>query len=220
MKKLLAATALISLFAGVASAAPTNDKTKVFAKIFGGYAISKAEHDYKFSSQSTTTTRKVTSPNYGMVYGLGLGYNLTNNVFLEAEYYGHGQNRGSKRIGDYTYKAGASVDAGFANLGYSFAEGSKFRPYVFAGFGSAKVSPKVRSGSVNFKFKSKSVAAYQLGAGAAYNFTDNIGVDLGVRYVAFGSRDFKATSRPAGYTSANYKKGNELATTLGLKYSF
>lgn len=101
-----------------------------------------------------------------------------------------------------------SIFSYMANAYYDYSmKDSSITPYVMGGLGGASIEPKAADGTTG---TSKSVFAWQLGAGVGVKATDNIVVDLGYRYFkpsAYKDTDFKAT-----FSSSNI--------LLGVRYNF
>jgi len=102
----------------------------------------------------------------------------------------------------------ASVLTYLVNGYYDFnINKSSFSPYVTAGLGGASLKPEGGN--------SKSVFAWQLGAGVGVKAAKDLTVDLGVRYLKPGSFEGDAGNGNSGKFSVSYT--NILA---GLRYDF
>jgi len=102
-----------------------------------------------------------------------------------------------------------SIFSYMANAYYDYAiKDSSVTPYVMGGIGGASLDPQ---GPGFSGATSKSVFAWQLGAGVGVKAADNIVVDLGYRYF-----------KPGSYKNDNGSKVTFSASNilLGLRYSF
>jgi len=125
----------------------------------------------------------------------------------------------------------------FANAYYDFHNSSAFTPYLGLGLGMAFVDMKesgsasrsesgvLESKSWSMGKKSSTNFAWNLGAGVAYAFTDNVSLDLGYRFVGLGKGKTKKGSfiddddnvwRGQNKTSNLYMH----QVALGLRFSF
>ena len=109
----------------------------------------------------------------------------------------------------------------FVNAYYDFRNSSSFTPYLGAGLGVAFIDTKGRSSykehdpddcySYSLGEKSTTNFAWNVGAGVAYAFTDNISLDLGYRFVGLGKGETKNSdssvenNRPAGTEHQQWK---------------
>lgn len=109
----------------------------------------------------------------------------------------------------------------FANFYFDIHNSTAFTPYLGAGLGMGFVrSDYEQSGNVGFGYESYSrsnrdtVFAWNVGAGCAYSFTDNIAADLAYRYVGLGESDTKF------YGQSVNTNGSANEFSLGLRFSF
>jgi len=96
-----------------------------------------------------------------------------------------------------------------ANAYYDYAlNKSSFTPYVMGGIGGASITPK---GPDISDTATKSVFAWQLGAGIGVKATENVVFDLGYRYF-----------KPSAYTSNDGSKTTLSSSNimLGVRYNF
>ena len=119
----------------------------------------------------------------------------------------------------------------FANTYFDLHNDSAFTPYVSVGLGYSFVSAKGKfsypeySGVTVAQFKEKTSTnfAWNLGIGAAWKLTDNIALDLGYRYANLGKAK---TGRLYDYYGASYNgwaKTNNVTThqfLFGARFSF
>lgn len=123
------------------------------------------------------------------------------------------------------FAEGASVDMTFnsttllANFYYDFRNSTAFTPYVGAGIGVAfnyfglDVHNTTTGGALSLD-KHQTNLAWQVGAGVAYNFTDNIAVDLAYRYLNLGYIEVTKEGESIGIMPYNHE------ILLGLRVGF
>ena len=106
----------------------------------------------------------------------------------------------------------------FLNLYYDFRNSTAFTPYVGAGLGMAfnyaNYTFSARGLNANFD-DHRTTFAWNVGAGVAYDITDNFAVDLGYRYVNLG---YYEVDLPEGDKVKNQPGNHEFM--LGLRYTF
>ena len=123
----------------------------------------------------------------GFLATAGLGRTLTGKLSLQVEgLFGSI----SAKVGDGSTK----LMGGLVNLGYDFAPGTKFNPYIFAGGGMLNAKPE--------GFDGETESAYQIGGGFSRSMSAKWGIWVDVRYLASGSGASKMTLLPiaAGIT--------------------
>ncbi len=109
---------------------------------------------------------------------------------------------------DSSYESQATVQTLFANFYYDFRNDTAFTPYIGAGLGGANVKGELKSKhrgtithypsnhvypdvSTDFNGSHESWNfAWNLSAGAAYQFTDSIALDLSYRYSDMGAVEY------------------------------
>lgn len=106
-----------------------------------------------------------------------------------------------------------------ANFYYDFHNSSAFTPYVGAGLGLAfnylGVDIKDRSTGLGSSVDDRSTNfAWQVGAGVAYAFTDNLSVDASYRYLDLGYTEVEGY----GYNVSTRPYNHEVS--LGLRFGF
>ncbi|HZZ68492.1 MAG TPA: outer membrane beta-barrel protein [Phenylobacterium sp.] len=116
---------------------------------------------------------------------------------------------------DNSGKSGAGdtkVFGGFANGFYDFLPGSQWRPFLGAGIGVAQV--KEDNGPATAPHGDKTVFAYQLQAGIAHPFNDQLTGEVAYHYLGAPSVKFGSdTARVNGDFGASL-------VTVGLRYKF
>lgn len=105
-----------------------------------------------------------------------------------------------------------SISTYMANAYYDYAiKDSKIAPYVMGGIGAATVKPDIDGADLH----SKTVFAWQLGAGVGVQASNNIVIDLGFRYISPGS--YKVPVGDIPEVKMSTASSNILA---GVRYNF
>lgn len=115
--------------------------------------------------------------------------------------------------GDGVVKGGLENRFVMFNAYYDFDTGTKFTPYVGAGFGWAELKAKMSATRETYS-KSKTNFVWQVGAGISYALTDNVRVDLGYRYLDEGHLTYRDN---VGF---NRWKAQSHEASLGVRYMF
>lgn len=100
---------------------------------------------------------------------------------------------------------------------YDIDTGSAFTPYIGAGLGASAIYESMTSGPAGNRHTSSDTSmgfAWNVGAGVAYSFTDNVALDVGYRFAGFGN----GTVKHQGNDVNNYMTANEFMA--GLRFSF
>ncbi|MDR1856522.1 MAG: outer membrane beta-barrel protein [Desulfovibrio sp.] len=115
-----------------------------------------------------------------------------------------------------------------ANVYYDFRNSSPFTPYVGAGVGMGLLRTQYKFDFDYAGYASSdsvtqwdAVFAYNIGAGAYYNFNDNLAVDLGYRFL--GTTYNKVNLDVVGGAAGQLKTGTALYShdiMLSLRYTF
>jgi opacity protein-like surface antigen len=126
----------------------------------------------------------------------------------------------------------------FMNAYYDFRNSSNFTPYLGAGLGAAFVDMKGKTTrtehdpddcySYSLGKESSTNFAWNIGAGVAYSFTDNISLDLGYRFVGLGKGETKygdssiENGRPAGTERQKWETEDMYVHQVmaGVRFSF
>lgn len=151
-------------------------------------------------------------------------YQLPIRAELEFAMRGNNEEKDSNEVGSYRFKYNASTL--MANFYYDFRNESAFTPYVGAGVGLAfiGVDNKMDIGGVRVARDDETFTnfAFNLGAGVAYNFTDNLAVDLGYRYLNMGYVESTGSRNVSGvnvkHTTGSYLYNHEIM--LGARVTF
>ncbi len=196
MKKLLASLLFVSLLVPATASAADFSGIYIAPKIIGGIQTGRAN----VYNQDGRVPEFAKSFNKGVFGGgLALGYNFAKKMDvplrLELEYTAFTQASASKTFVDtpdvlrVNYKS--SVQSLFVNAYFDINTGTSFTPYVGAGLGlgfnhfSTNASANgVREATLGSHTSTN--FAWNIGLGVAYNFNENVAVDLGYRYAQFG----------------------------------
>lgn len=157
---------------------------------------------------------------------IAIGMNLRNTtdsglpVRVEFEYATRG-NTSSEWNASYgarqDLKATWQVQTFQVNGYYDIDTGSAFTPYIGAGLGASAIYESMTSGAANARHTSSDTTmgfAWNVGAGVAYSFTDNVALDVGYRFAGFGNGSVKHR----GNEVENYMTANEFMA--GVRFSF
>lgn len=147
-------------------------------------------------------------------------YQLPIRAELEFAMRGNNKENDSNEFGSFQYKYNASTL--MANFYYDFRNESAFTPYVGAGVGLAfiGVDNKMDIGGVRIVRDDETFTnfAFNLGAGVAYSFTDNLAVDLGYRYLNMGYIESTGTRNNIKHTTESNLYNHEIM--LGARVTF
>ena len=164
---------------------------------------------------------------------IAVGVKANKNLRLEAEYnFRESADKTEPYLGtngvkifDGIYKTELSVQSYMLNGYYDFHNTTKFTPYVGIGLGMAKVEYDdsdtydvydVGTGNYlgsyfGYYHSSKKKLTYNISAGASYELTDRLALDLGLRYIDYGSFS-------DSYGDKYKTKSKEVS--FGMRYSF
>jgi opacity protein-like surface antigen len=124
-------------------------------------------------------------------------------VRAEIEYAAFSQveaKRHSSSALDGTVKQTYNIHTVFANAYFDIDTSTLVTPYVGAGLGTAFITSKAKytpddgSGNERTGSKTKTNLAWNVGTGVGFDFTDNITLDVGYRFVGLGSAKTKTES--------------------------
>lgn len=162
---------------------------------------------------------------------IAVGVKTNKNLRLEAEYNyresadkteHYFETNGVDYIYEGTFSTELSIQSYMLNGYYDFHNTTKFTPYVGIGFGMAKIeyddfgaydeyiAGVWDSGSGHYH-TSKKKLAYNISAGASYDLTDRFALDLGLRYIDYGS---------FSDSYGNKYKTKSKEVSFGMRYSF
>ena len=179
--------------------------------------------------------------------GIAVGYDFKRMgvpVRAELEYAVFGDAKSKRTVrkdwlsGDYRTSIG--IQTLFANAYYDFHNSSAFTPYVGLGLGLSFVEMKGKyngtwnspwgsaSYSDSYGTKSTTNFAWNLGGGVSYAITNQIGLDLGYRFVWIGKGETKKYSMSYSYAGNDYVDTEYFKTKdlkmhqvmLGMRYTF
>lgn len=105
----------------------------------------------------------------------------------------------------------------FLNLYYDIQTGTPFVPYIGAGAGLAFNYVEYSGGARGMSSSSSDTFtnfAWNVGAGVAYNFNENVAVDVGYRFVGLGYNEVSF----GNYEVSNQPYSNEFM--VGLRFTF
>lgn len=121
---------------------------------------------------------------------------------------------GSKGTADMTFNSSTL----FANLYYDFHNSSAFTPYIGAGLGMAFNYMGVDIKSEEYGDHSvddrQTNFAWNVGAGLAYSFNENLAMDLAYRYVDLGYTEVESNGHNGAIRPYNHE------FMLGLRFGF
>lgn len=128
---------------------------------------------------------------------LGMGYAWDNGFRTEIEL-GYRYNDWQGQIDDTDWEGHARSWSGLGNLFYDFNRDGDIQPYVGVGVGLAQV----QLGADGFGRSDDKVLAYQAMVGAAFGVTEQLDLDVGLRYFTAPELEFSysGTNVEADYT--------------------
>lgn len=114
-------------------------------------------------------------------------------------------------------KAAWQVQTFMLNGYWDIDTGSAFTPYLGAGLGASYIYENMTSGMGGVRHSTEDYNwgfAWNVGAGVAYAFTDNVALDVGYRFAGYG----ESTIKNYGGNVHNYMTANEFSA--GVRLSF
>jgi len=209
MKKMKTTLALAALMSGAAGVAHATE---------GWYG--RADVGYSFSGGlDGDIADGNNSAEYDVDFGndwmgaLGLGYAFQNGFRAEGELGYRYNDWGPETIADpvdFDVEGYARSWSAMANLFYDFNRGGGVEPYVGVGVGAARIG----AGIDGVGSDQDTVLAYQALAGLAFDVTEQLDVDVGVRYFMAPEVEMDVGGLT---TEFDY---DHAAVTLGLRYQF
>jgi opacity protein-like surface antigen len=234
-KLLLGAVASTAMFLGTMQAsaadidvAPEPMGWNWYVSVFGGWSFNaEVEGDFEYDSVSGTGYDLNLDLDDGFTAGIAVGAHVNEWLRGEIELSGNwhdGDGELESTAGGTTGVEG-DVDAMFllANLWFDIPLGEVFRPYVGGGVGFGRLSLDLDTTGGTTLFDDDDWGfAYQLGAGVAFGFSENIAFDIGYRYKAITNVDAEVDSDWTGASSytdleADYHSHNIIA---GIRIGF
>lgn len=179
------------------------------------------------SARAFGVSQSLGDSDYDWTWALGVagGYNFYNMYTLpiraEIEYLYTGEassvgNAGSIRGSVVSYSQKASTSTLFANAYFDLYTGTIFTPYAGAGFGVSWVMSKGSINAIGTESNTETNLAWNVGLGTAISLNHNLDLDLGYRYVDFGTAQ-------TGLNIAGQYLQSEMTMhqfMVGLRYSF
>lgn len=223
-----------ALLAGAAAHA-ADKKMGIYGAVKGGwsgttYTKNGLDNLNLASTQNANATNESFKTPDQYVFGGAIGYNwaASFNIPIRSEleymYRGnmlkYGADNGT--AGSEVSSKVTSIQTLFANFFYDINTGTAFTPYVGAGVGLAWIDTKYSSTAASFanwegdKKTTATNFAWNVGAGLGYSVTDNFILDLGYRYVSFGS----SKAYGGAVYDQKFKNLGAHEVLLGLRFEF
>ncbi|MDR1685735.1 MAG: outer membrane beta-barrel protein [Desulfovibrio sp.] len=151
-------------------------------------------------------------------------------VRAEVEYAGFSQVEAKRHINDPsngpvgTIKQTYNIHTVFANAYFDIDTSTLVTPYVGAGLGTAFITSNAKykedaSGEVERSgAKTKTNFAWNVGTGVGFDFTDNITLDVGYRFVGLGSAKTKTQHDDDWYGKTDALYQHQFST--GVRFTF
>jgi opacity protein-like surface antigen len=209
---LLGAVAATALFMGSMQAsaadievAPEPMGWSWYVSVFGGWSFS-ADADVEYSGESYDVELED-----GLTVGAAVGAHINEWLRGEIELSGNWHDGEVELTTPTATTAEGDVDALFvlANLWFDIPVGDVFRPYVGGGIGFGRLDADLDTAAGTFVDDSDWAFAYQLGAGVAFGFAENIAFDVGYRFKGIANADLETTA--GGDAEADYHSHNIIA---------
>jgi opacity protein-like surface antigen len=206
-----------------------------YVSIFGGWSHAK---DQSFELETTLASPVVLDVDLelddGFMVGAALGAHFNEWLRAEIEVSGHFhdvEGEAATTPAPTPYDVEGEEDALFAlaNLWIDLPFGDVFRPYVGGGIGFGRLDLDLTvttTGGSEFTFIDDADwgFAYQLGAGVAFSFTENMAIDIGYRYKVINNAEFEIDEDSENVIPAvdedaekDYKSHNFL---VGVRFGF
>jgi opacity protein-like surface antigen len=151
-------------------------------------------------------------------FAAAAGYRFNPNVRVEGEL-SYRKNDYSENVDGVSANGDVKGTNLMANAWYDFANSTAFTPYIGGGLGMMRGSAKIGfAGSPTTIDDSDTVFAWQLGAGLAYNVTQNIAVTADYRYIETNNFNFDVKNGLVSTFDAGDYRAHEVRA--GLRYSF
>lgn len=204
-----------SLIFNNAEAAETD---KYYAKVNLGWAISP-NNKVDIYEDGKTDTFKTRGSGSFVNGALGLGYKLNKNLRSDVELYMDDGIQGRKRYQHSLVNYKVKTRAVFFNGYYDYSNITSLTPFIMAGVGHATNHLDISTCHRSYK-KSMNGIAWQVGAGIAYDVSNNISLELGYKFIN------KSMKRATLYTSkelqiASQKSSGKInAFFLGTRVKF
>jgi opacity protein-like surface antigen len=172
-----------------------------YVSIFGGWSVAK---DQSFTVETTGAAETVDVDlelDDGFMVGAALGAHFNEWLRAEVEVSGHFhdvEGEAERIVAVLTNEVEGEEDALFAlaNFWIDLPFGDVFRPYVGGGIGFGRldldlsISNTAETTDYTFIDDDDWGFAYQIGAGVAFSFTENMAIDVGYRYKVINNAEF------------------------------
>jgi opacity protein-like surface antigen len=138
----------------------------------------------------------------------------------------------SGTAGEWSAKQTFQIQTLFANAYYDFRNSTDFTPYLGAGLGMSFINAKANNNAVDNSgvnqhhsspgSNTTTSFAWNVGAGASYDFTENVALDLGYRFAGLGSAKTKMAMDSDGEPWVRGKTDNIYMHQIigGLRFTF
>lgn len=212
---LLGAVAATALFMGSMQAsaadievAPEPMGLSWYVSVFGGWSmaddleIEYSGYDYDVELDD------------GLTAGIAVGAHINEWLRGEIEVSGNWHDvDGDDTVYGYTVEGDVDAIFALANLWIDIPVGDVFRPYVGGGIGFGRLDVDLDStGGTSVIDDDDWGFAYQLGAGVAFGFSENIAFDIGYRFKGIANADLELdTAVGGGDAEADYQSHNIIA---------
>ncbi len=214
MNKIITLAVVSALFASSALAATHSNSGKAFVQLGGGYATSKAAGAGNLDIDSKGIKTKL---NGGLVEG-ALGYNVNDymsvsvNPMFIASMTGKKSNTATK-----VFNTKLRYTGGLVNARFTVPTNTMFKPFIMGGVGMMNVKAKdVADVKADKLQKSKSLVAFQGGAGVAIAISSNVDLEVGYKMLNTAKKSIKYTA-----DSEDARKLGVVHNILGgVKYTF
>lgn len=222
MKKTLfaaCAAAALSLFAVNAQAAdvtPAPETNGFYVSLFGGASsLNDVETDYNEVGNKYTVDPKV-----GYILGGAIGMRIWDPLRAEIEVsYSRWKIDNRVEHNNHTHTGEGPIEALYVlgNLWYDLDTGMGITPYVGGGAGVGFADANIHFDGNDYGYGDGEAGfAFQLGAGAKLDLTDNIALDVGYRFKGILDVDFKDNDGEGVYKNANlYSHNVQAGVTFG-----
>ena len=175
----------LSLGANVATAGgPINiQRNNVFNNIYLKASLGKMKFE-KFQATDGGYAEK--PPESTILYGLGIGYKLTDSISVDINFQ-HGKTQYKESSPDDTTMQKIKITTGFINANYIFNFYKRIKPYLTGGIGISKNHSGDFDQDPTFKGSSQIDFAWNIGTGLQYELNKSFTIDFGYRYLHLGS---------------------------------
>lgn len=193
-----------------------------YISVFGGWSLPE-DQDLSLEYSTTSFGDVDLDPDNGFMVGVALGAHINEWLRGEVEVSGAWHDVsgdvefgfiGSPPLTTYNIDGDETALFVLANLWVDLPVGDVFRPYVGGGLGFGRLSLDIDFED-NFGADYKVVDdddwgfAYQLGAGIAFNFAQNMAFDVGYRYKVINNAEFDVDDGICAVCDASLWEGDD-----------